>query len=479
MKQIPENIASYLRDFSSDKWSIELCDDRLFDNVIVIPAIAESENIKELLVCLSGNDNSYLEKTLVLFVINNPKSSPEPVKEDNKRSIGFLRNLIYKTSDANYKTITDSGMHIGLIDASSDEKATDDKSGGVGLARKIGMDLALTVFNYNSPAKKIIISLDADCKVEKNYLSVITEAFNNQNLSAATVEFAHDIPCSNSAAHNTLAGFKSIIYYESYLRYYVLGHHYAHSPFAYHTIGSTIACDHQAYIKAGGMNKLKAAEDFYFLQKLAKVFNIHKINGTVVKPSARESWRVPFGTGKSMLKFRLTENDYNLYNPDIFRIIKDWLELFSSDSAQNTEEILSYSGSIHPELYNFLLSKKFPLMWEKILKSSRTEKQLIYQRKNWFDAFATLKLIHHLRDTAFPNINFADAVYKLLDMLYTESKIDFKQADPMLAPAKNNNANDDAALMHKYLQELREAERWYTDNISISASVEFTGNNKN
>ena len=38
------------------------------------------------------------------------------------------------------------------------------------------MDLALTAFNYSSNKKHIIISLDADCIVENNYLSAIINA---------------------------------------------------------------------------------------------------------------------------------------------------------------------------------------------------------------------------------------------------------------------------------------------------------------
>ena len=46
------------------------------------------------------------------------------------------------------------------------------KIGGVGLARKIGMDEALKIFNYNSTSKKILICLDADCTVASNYLNI-------------------------------------------------------------------------------------------------------------------------------------------------------------------------------------------------------------------------------------------------------------------------------------------------------------------
>jgi hypothetical protein len=449
MKRYPDKVVTYLRDFSSDKWKIEWNEKGNIENVIVIPAIAEYENIKELLFSLSENEKSYLEKTLALFVINNLKSSSQEVKENNSKSLEFLRSIINQEQNPINKEIINSGILLGLIDAASEGNEFDDVIGGVGLARKTGMDLALTAFKYNSPSKKIIISLDADCTVENNYLSVIVNTFNRSDLNIATIEFAHDL---EKASKNL----KPILHYETFLRYYVLGLQYAHSPFSYHTIGSTIVCDYNSYIKVGGMNKLRAAEDFYFLQKMAKLFNIHKINCTIVKPSSRESWRVPFGTGKSMMKFQSgNENSTLLYNPVIFQILKDWLEIFNSDYALNVDSLLSSAKSIHPELLNFLIAKNFPVIWEKILKNSGSDKQLIYQRKNWFDAFTTLKFIHHLRDTAFPNINLSGAVDKLLSMLNVETDSKVK-----------NKSEDELSLLESYLFKLREVDRSITNNFS-------------
>ena len=73
-------------------------------------------------------------------------------------------------------------MNISFIDASNAGKEMDDKNGGVGLARKIGMDLALTKFDYNSSGKRILICTDADCKVDLNYLSEISREFNKNIL---------------------------------------------------------------------------------------------------------------------------------------------------------------------------------------------------------------------------------------------------------------------------------------------------------
>ncbi len=294
---------------------------------IVIPAICEFENIKRVLISLAQNDKSCLQKSLIIFVINNSISSQQEVKDDNKASLKFLRALmIGNPSDQLSIQIIQSGIRIGLIDTASEGKEFDDAIAGVGLARKIGMDSALQVFDYSSPGKKLIISLDADCLVEDNYLSEISLFFKNQNAFAATVNFQHNL---SEDGINRLG----IISYEIFLRHYVAGLLFAESPYAFHTVGSTVICDHEAYIKVGGMNTKKAAEDFYFLQKLAKHYGIYKISSTKVKPSARESWRVPFGTGKSMSDFSSNKKDILIFDPDVYVILKEWLQLFNSDTV--------------------------------------------------------------------------------------------------------------------------------------------------
>ena len=142
---------------------------------------------------------------------------------------------------------------------------------------------------------------------------------------------------------------KAIICYEIFLRYYVLGLSFAKSEYAFHTIGSTMLCTPDAYVKVEGMNKRKAAEDFYFLEKLAKIFPIGEIKSTSIHPSKRGSWRVPFGTGKSVDRYLSNSRDeYLLYNPKSFVILKTWLEVlndtFNFRSIRLDEDFQKYSS---------------------------------------------------------------------------------------------------------------------------------------
>jgi len=424
MQNLPDNVITFLNQKALKDYNIEWQSKKGISNVIVIPAIAEYDNIKVLIALLSQNDFTYFTSSLVLFVINNSLSSNTEVTADNLKSLNLLYSIIDSNSNDGFAAeIIQSGLQVGLIDASSNGRELNTKHSGVGLARKIGMDLALTVFDYSIKTNKLIICLDADCKVPADYLTRVITDFNKNNYSAAIINYEHNIDGNdiNSAA---------IICYEIYLRYYVAGLKYAGSPYAFDTIGSTIICDHNAYIKAGGMNKRKAAEDFYFLEKLSKNFEIGKINSTTVYPSNRSSWRVPFGTGQRVTRFLANIRDeYLLFNPAVFEILKDWLMIYNSDKFNDPQILLNRSNDIHAELYNFLLLNNYTAQWKKILSNTKSDKQLQHQKKIWFDGFKTLKVIHHLRDTAFPEINMFDALDSFFIKLNISKSINRNRVD--------------------------------------------------
>ncbi len=301
------------------------------------------------------------------------------------------------------------------------------------------MDLALNLYAYNSTSEKLLICLDADCTVSENYLTEIIDSFNKNNYSAAVVKYEHPL---NENDKNIYA----IICYEIFLRYYVLGLIYAESPYAIHTVGSTMICDFESYIKIEGMNKKRAAEDFYFLEKLAKHYEIHNIKTTTVYPSSRSSWRVPFGTGQRVGRFLTgSQNEYLLYDPASFTVLKKWLNLLSNNQNISLESLLINAQGINSELYNFLINQNFQKSWENILNHTKNDGQLILQKKRWFDGFRTLKLIHHLRDTVFPLINMFDALDKML-----------QNFDNIVLPKRMNGNIPDLQIQKEYLRILRE-----------------------
>lgn len=414
---IPDKISAYLNKRASGTWQIENDYKKYFQYIIVVPAIAERDALPKLIKSLEKNDKLELHNTLLLIVVNNSVSSSEEVKNDNQKTLAYLKKIKSK-------------VNISFVDAASSGKEMDDKNGGVGLARKIGMDLALTKFDYLSINKNIMICTDADCIVDSDYISEISQEFNRNNFEAAVVNFAHDISGRDEET-------KAIICYEIFLRYYVLGLSFAKSDYAFHTIGSTMLCTPDAYVKVEGMNKRKAAEDFYFLEKLAKIYPIGEIKSTFVHPSKRGSWRVPFGTGRSVDRYLSNSRDeYLLYDPKSFVILKTWLEVFFDNLVPNPSSLIKISNNISPALSDFLSKQDFGNFINKVLLKNNNPNEIEKQKHFWFDAFRTLKLIHYLRDATYPNINMFDAIDELLKIMKIENSIKRKSEIPDLKTQK-------------------------------------------
>jgi len=400
---------------------------------VVVPAIAEYENIGNFLTSFSKIDPLCFKDTLLLFVINNHPDSSSEIKENNKYSIDLIRGLINKRSSGSLKI--PGNQNIGLIDASSPGNELPEKDAGVGLARKTGMDAVLKMFPQNE--KGIIICTDADCTFEKNYVTVTVHAFKDKNADAAVINFRHNL--------NDPATAEAVICYEIFLRYYTAALKFAGSPFAFHTVGSAMACSKEAYINVEGMNKRKAAEDFYFLEKLAKKFPIEKINDTTVYPSSRSSWRVPFGTGQRVNRFISNKKDeYFLYHPECFVVLKKWNELFLNNNILSGIDYIKAAEMIDKNLAGFLILQHFEKDWQNIQNNIKNKSGIMKQKIRWFDGFRTLKLIHHLRDNEFGTAPMFDALDKLFLLSGTEIRI------------KRNISLPDVSVQMRYLEILRE-----------------------
>lgn len=403
-KLLSPNVVSYLKKYS---FRIEeLNQNNNYECIVVIPVLNEYENLPSLLESLLKQNKYYLKKTLFIFVVNNSETASKEVVDDNHKSIQFLR------SESN-----NTVLNISVIDSSSHGNELPEKTAGVGLARKIGMDTALCYFDYSSKNKNFLVCLDGDCTVSENYLEELFENINTKKLKAGYVKYYHTL--SNDEEIN-----KAIIIYEIFLRYYVLGLKFADSPYAFHTIGSTMFCDIESYIKIEGMNKRKAAEDFYFMEKLSKITKIEEINSAYVYPSSRPSWRVPFGTGQRVNRFlSKSQNEYLLYSPKSFKVLKDWLMIFNNEENKSSSFYLDEAKKISTHLFDFLELNKFESAWNKISENASKPEQIKNQKKLWFDGFRTLKLIHYLRDNQFGLINIFDAVDEMIEMINPDFKI--------------------------------------------------------
>ncbi len=432
----------YLINYSvGEKWKLIANESDDISQTVVIPAYAEKEMLFSTLASLAKNPPSSLENTLVICVVNNKEHSPASDIENNVKTIGILDALVGKKSLEMFKRekeiypllnmISGSKMNLGYINASSKGLEMPRDTGGVGMARKIGMDTALRLLKKNNNPGNVIISLDADTLVQNNYLPVIKKVLSPL-VKTAIVAYEHQMP----ERENEQA---AICCYEIFLRYWVLGLKYAKSPWAFHSIGSTISVSADAYLEVRGMNRQRAGEDFYFLNKLAKVGKINYTKETCVYPSARLSTRVPFGTGKRIGRFLsgICEKEYYLYDPRIFLILSQWLQLIHDMLLGNEREILKEAEIIHPRLKSFLEENKFHLVWPKMRRVAKDEKLLAKQFNDWFDGFKTLKLVHCFTREIYPQINMFRALEQILSMTNISELKYNQRATPALFEQKD------------------------------------------
>ncbi|NLD80374.1 MAG: hypothetical protein GX642_04290 [Smithella sp.] len=402
------------------RWTMHAGSLEVIDQVVVIPAYAEKEHIFTTLASLATNSDESLKKTLVLCVINNRKETPVTDKDNNRQTIDILSALISRrpfgkvreTEDlmSAIRKISERPVRIAYIDASSPGLETPEGTGGVGMARKIGMDTALRVLKNSVNEPRLIISLDADTIVRPDYLTSVRTAMSSRKAQSGIVSYEHLMPADET-------GKRAICLYEIFLRYWVLGLKYARSPFAFHSIGSTIVATADAYLAVRGMNRREAGEDFYFLNKLAKIGPICRIQETVVYPSARVSTRVPFGTGAAVGKISGDESfGHDLYDPRVFFILKKWIDLMQQSFCLSEKQILDMARNIDPGLESFLTFRGFLSVWPKIRRNVKDQKACERQFHGWFDGFETLKLVNYLTREFYPRVSMNSALEDILEM---------------------------------------------------------------
>lgn len=401
----PVQIKKYLDSRGVDgPWQICGAAGDKFAGAVVIPSLAENENLPATLFSLARNPLELLSRFLVLVVVNHRADADPADKEDNFR----LLNRLEQGNDFP-RTIS-----LAWVDAASPGKELPARGGGVGLARKIGFDLALPRLDHGR-GDRLLVALDADTLVRPDYLPALVNHFRTATCGGAVIPFLHregHLPRNDDAIRR----------YELFLRCYVQGLARAGSPYAFHTVGSAMACTAGAYVKAGGMNTRTAGEDFYFLQQLQRTSGVDRVEGTVVYPSARASHRVPFGTGRSVGRL-LSEGDEAVlfYRAECFQTLGEWLALVAEFIDRPGREIHARSADISGHLHGYLDGIGFPEVWEKLRRTSRDIAGLSAAFHGWFDGLKSMKLIHHLSAGPYPRSQPEEAVPALLRWAGLES----------------------------------------------------------
>jgi len=293
------------------------------------------------------------------------------------------------------------------------------KHAGVGLARKIGMDEAVSRFDRLN-TDGIIVCFDADSNCETNYLVEIEKHFNNHpKTPGCSIHYEH--PIEGSEFDDLI--YKGIINYELFLRYYNQALLFCGFPFAFQTVGSSMAVRSSIYQKQGGMNKRKAGEDFYFIHKIIALGGFTNLSSTKVIPSPRISDRVPFGTGKAIGDWIETKADtYSTYDFRIWSILKSFVVIIPELQTKNLTELEFTTNPENKYVLQFLDENDFESGLIEIRKNSTDLTSFMKRFFVWFNAFRVLKVVHFLRDAQYENKPILDEAKQLAKTLHFYSE---------------------------------------------------------
>lgn len=374
---------------------------RTYDECLIIPAYAETPELLQRWQSL----RHCADALLVILVLNHPSSATGTDSADTDPNRA-LREAI--TTLPITKIQPGAGRLYALFE-NIDILLIERVGGlpvdqGVGLARKIGADIACGLQSAGRLRGRWLHCTDADATLPADYFSQCRN--QSQQISAICHPFQHLHDPANPSVAAQL--------YELRLHYYVLGLRGAGSPYAYHTLGSCISVDAAAYQQVRGFPRRSAAEDFYLLNKLAKLGPVADGIGAPVLLDARPSQRVPFGTGPAVAALEAEANPLQkplFYNPGSFLALGTALStvpiLFdSAEPLQTLSDALCEFAAAAQVLESLGLERCLGHCQQQSTSSAGFSRHF----HQWFDGFRTLKFIHGMRTAGYRDLTLAESM---------------------------------------------------------------------
>jgi hypothetical protein len=367
--------------------------------IIVVPAYDEpgiSRLLDSLLLC-----SQVPCQVELLVVVNAPDDATDDSLRNNKLAIENIETWKHHHTSAFFRVYTIIADPVSV------------KGWGVGLARKTGMDEAARRFDAINNPDGVILNLDADCLVAADYLvAVFNEFLRRKERSACSIYFEH--PLSGIDFPDEV--YQYITLYELHLRYYFQGLLYSGFPYVFHTVGSATGVKALPYIKAGGMNRKQAGEDFYFIQKLVPAGGYFSLNSTVVYPSPRPSFRVPFGTGASITKLTVSGETLLLtYNVLAFEELKSFFRMTEECYDYRPEEFTLFYKSLPPGLKSFIQEEELCGKMAEIKNNTSGFPSFMKRFFGWFNMFRIVKYLNYVHTGIYDKKSVLVSAAELLD----------------------------------------------------------------
>ena len=406
-RSIAEGSSQY-RDRYAEPESVlaSLCPD-VFDCVVVVPVCAESAAFVDGYRAAARRAG----RLLIIAVLNGRAGADESVHALNAECFRELSaRFSLRALGRGGWLGRDASTSLLVVDRFTTDRRLPSRQ-GVGLARKIGADIALELIAAGRVRHAFVAMTDADARLPEDYFERIEGL--DPECSGAVFPFWHEP--GGEADVDRATGL-----YEIRLRYVQRGLQWAHSPYAFHSVGSTMVVHALCYAQVRGVPSRQAGEDFYLLGKLSKLRPLARLPGEPVRLRSRRSNRVPFGTGAATAKLA-RDTEVTLYHPDCFTAVRDVTRALRDVSAlpsvsgrpvfaprsSDSEALLTRLGS---PVQSFLEAQGALRAWQHISEHAPNPAARLRGFHNWFDGFRTLKLVHHVRDHAAPSLPWQDAI---------------------------------------------------------------------
>ncbi len=359
-------------------------ENRRWQQVMIIPVCGESPQF--LTQLMQHNHN---QSVLTILLLNRPAGQPKTQawQQQNQQLL-----------EAWYKTATDreqlTDQHAFFYDPHGtavlllnfNDQPFDHRK-GVGLARKIAADTALQLIHNGVIQQPWIYSTDADVILPAGYFAITD---GQAGAVALSLNFAH---VSDDQGLLQLQE-----WYDFKLRYYQQGMRHMGVAYDYIPLGSTLVVAAKAYAQVRGFPAKSGGEDFYLLNKLAKIGQVRQLSEPVVNIRIRLSDRVPFGTGPAISQIQDLHNNQQqaeYYHPQIFHLLKTW-----------RQQLLAFYDIQQMPANDHGLNAfwQLPVLLEKNRQQINSHQRWLQFIHEWFDAFKILKSVHFLR-SSYPSVS--------------------------------------------------------------------------
>jgi len=356
---------------------------RRFAHSLVIPAYREYAELLSELQALAGRTPGLL----IILVLNQPDSD----SGDANRALRAAVQSLPVLEQGLYALDKDGALLL------VERPRPLPRREGVGLARKIGCDIALALHAAGVVDSDWLHNTDADARLPADYFAA---AATEHAAVAISHPFRHTLPAQPGLA-------LAVRLYELRLHYYVLGLRAASSPYAFHTLGSCLSARAKAYAGVRGFPRRAGAEDFYLLNKLAKLGPVASPRDPVIELAGRASDRVPFGTGPAVGK--LADNPAPLaeplfYHPHCFTALGALLRSLPDLAGGET---VANALAAHPGAADVLEAMGIAGALAHCRTQGRDSAAFSKHFHQWFDGFRTLKFIHGLRARGLDDLDLA------------------------------------------------------------------------